>query len=116
MRLALVIGVALAVLQQVTGINVFLYYAPEIFKSIGAGHGRRPAADRRRRRGQHALHGRGDLDRGPLGRKPLMIVGSPAWASACCRWAWRPISRRTDAWVLVFVLGYIACFALSVVR
>ena len=36
-RRTLVIGLSLAVLQQVTGINVFLYYAPEIFKSLGAG-------------------------------------------------------------------------------
>ena len=35
MRLALFIGITLAVLQQVTGINVVLYYAPEIFKSVG---------------------------------------------------------------------------------
>ena len=34
MRLVLVIGVVLAVLQQVTGINVFLYFATEIFQSI----------------------------------------------------------------------------------
>ncbi len=34
MRVALVIGVVLAVLQQVTGINVFLYFAPEIFRRI----------------------------------------------------------------------------------
>ena len=34
MRVALLIGITLAVLQQVTGINVFLYYAPEIFKTI----------------------------------------------------------------------------------
>ena len=31
-RLALGIGVALAVLQQITGINVMLYYGPEVFK------------------------------------------------------------------------------------
>ena len=37
LRRTLGIGIALAVLQQVTGINVFLYYAPEIFKQLGAG-------------------------------------------------------------------------------
>ncbi len=35
MRIALMIAVVLAVLQQITGINVILYYAPEIFKSAG---------------------------------------------------------------------------------
>jgi SP family arabinose:H+ symporter-like MFS transporter len=34
---ALVIGVALAVICQFSGINAIMYYAPEIFKSIGAG-------------------------------------------------------------------------------
>jgi sugar porter (SP) family MFS transporter len=37
LRMALFIGIGLAVLQQVTGINVILYYAPEIFKSAGLG-------------------------------------------------------------------------------
>lgn len=37
-RLALLIGVGLAILQQVTGINVILYYAPEIFKSVGTAY------------------------------------------------------------------------------
>ena len=36
LRIVLLIGIVLAVLQQVTGINVFLYYAPEIFKKLGA--------------------------------------------------------------------------------
>ena len=37
MRIVLLIGVALAVLQQISGINVFLYFAPEIFKKLGSG-------------------------------------------------------------------------------
>jgi sugar porter (SP) family MFS transporter len=35
LRMALFIGIGLAILQQITGINVVLYYAPEIFKSAG---------------------------------------------------------------------------------
>ncbi len=34
-RVPLVIGLVLAVLQQFSGINAIMYYAPEIFKSIG---------------------------------------------------------------------------------
>ena len=35
LRKALVIGITLAILSQVTGINAIMYYAPEIFKSTG---------------------------------------------------------------------------------
>ncbi len=35
LRPVLLVGVVLAVLQQITGINVVLYFAPEIFKSAG---------------------------------------------------------------------------------
>jgi hypothetical protein len=37
MKIVLVIGIVLAVLQQVTGINVFLYFGTEIFKKMGSG-------------------------------------------------------------------------------
>ena len=37
LRIALMIGIALAIFQQITGINVILYYAPKIFKSMGSG-------------------------------------------------------------------------------
>ena len=43
---ALVIGVVLAVLQQITGINVVLYYCPEIFKKTGRRAPTRPSATR----------------------------------------------------------------------
>ena len=32
MRMVLTIGLTVAILQQITGINSILYYAPEIFK------------------------------------------------------------------------------------
>lgn len=37
LRFALFVGVVIAILQQVTGINAILYYAPEILKETGAG-------------------------------------------------------------------------------
>lgn len=37
LRKAVVIGVLLAVFQQITGINAIMYFAPEIFKQAGSG-------------------------------------------------------------------------------
>lgn len=36
-RIAIIIGVVLAIFSQITGINAIIYYAPEIFKSVGFG-------------------------------------------------------------------------------
>lgn len=36
-RMALIVGVVLALFSQITGINAVIYFAPEIFKSIGMG-------------------------------------------------------------------------------
>ena len=70
MRRVLVIGIVLAVLQQVTGINVFLYFAPEdLSRSSGSGQRRRPVADGHRRRRQPDLHRPGHLDGRPPGPK-----------------------------------------------
>ncbi|MGA2030902.1 MAG: sugar porter family MFS transporter [Thermoguttaceae bacterium] len=114
MRMVLVIGVTLAVLQQVTGINVFLYFAPEIFKKIGSGVDVALF--------QTVLVGAVNLaftivaiwtvDR--LGRKPLLLIGASGMGLSLVAWGLAFYFQRTELWVLVFVIGYIACFALSV--
>ena len=114
MKIVLVIGVALAVLQQVTGINVFLYYAPEIFKTMGAGTSAALL--------QTVLVGAVNLtftiiaiwtvDK--IGRKPLMMIGSVGMGLSLLGMGLMAYVQKTDLWVLLFILGYIACFALSV--
>ncbi len=115
LRRALLIGIVLAVLQQVTGINVFLYYGPEIFKGLAGS--RMDAALL-----QTAVVGSVNLlftvvaiwtvDR--LGRKPLMIVGSTGMGLSLVGLGLAAYWGRAEAWTLIFILGYIACFALAV--
>ncbi len=37
LRVAMIVGMTLALFSQITGINAIIYYAPEIFKSVGFG-------------------------------------------------------------------------------
>lgn len=114
MRAALGIGVALAVLQQVTGINVFLYFAPEIFKKMGSGTNVALL--------QTVLVGAVNMtftvialwtvDR--WGRKPLMVVGSTGMGISLLALGLAAYFQKTEVWVVVFILSYIGCFALSV--
>jgi SP family xylose:H+ symportor-like MFS transporter len=114
MRIVLAIGVSLAVLQQITGINVFLYFAPEIFKKLGSGTNVALM--------QTVLVGVVNLaftvlaiwtvDR--LGRKPLMLVGATGMGICLLALGVAAYAQRTELWTIVFILGYIACFALSV--
>ncbi len=114
MRRALTVGLVLAVLQQVTGINVFLYYAPVIF--------------------DHATHsGNASLlatvllgvvnvvftilamalvDR--AGRKPLLLAGSAGMALCLVAMGSAIMHQSSSSWLLFVVLAYIACFAFSV--
>lgn len=114
MKIVLVIGVVLAVLQQVTGINVFLYYAPEIFKKLGTGTNTALL--------QTIVVGAVNLtftviaiwtvDK--LGRKPLMIFGAAGMGISLLAIGLAAFYQRTEIWVLIFILSYIACFALAV--
>ena len=113
-RVALTIAVVLAVLQQITGINVVLYYAPEIFKTAGL----------------KATQAIGDtvivgivnaaftlvaiwvVDR--LGRKPLLLIGSVGMGLSLALLG-RAFYRENfeGPWVLVFTLAYVASFAMA---
>jgi SP family xylose:H+ symportor-like MFS transporter len=112
-RRTLIIGLSLAVLQQVTGINVFLYYAPEIFKSLGSGTDTALL--------QTVVIGACNVlftivairtvDK--FGRRPLLMIGAAGMGAALAGLGWSAYTSTTAAWTLIFILGYIACFALS---
>lgn len=115
LRIVLVIGVLLAVLQQVTGINVFLYYAPEILKSVAG-------AETDVALLQTILVGAvnlgftvlaiGIVDK--VGRKPLMIIGASGMGICLAAIGIASMADVIGPWLLAFMLGYIACFAMSV--
>ncbi len=114
MGIVLVIGIALAVLQQVTGINVFLYFGTEIFKKMGAGTNAALL--------QTVMVGSVNLtftiiaiwtvDK--VGRKPLMIIGATGMGLSLFAMGAAAFFEKTELWMLLFILSYIACFALSV--
>jgi len=114
MRIALFIGVILAILQQVTGINVFMYFGTELFKNMGSGTHTALL--------QTVVVGVVNLsftiiaiwlvDR--IGRKPLMIIGTTGMGVSLLAMGLAAFFQQTGMWLLFFVLSYIACFALSV--
>jgi SP family xylose:H+ symportor-like MFS transporter len=108
------IGIVLAVLQQVTGINVFLYYAPEIFSH--ATHSSDAALLETVIVGAvnllFTIIAMGLVDR--LGRKWLLIAGSLGMAACLIAMGTASIHSDIGGWMLPLVLIYIACFALSV--
>ena len=113
LRRAFLIGAVLAVLQQVTGINVFMYYAPEIFKQLGAGTD--VALLQTVAVGvvnlAFTIVALRTVDR--LGRKRLMIIGAAGMAICLTGLGFAAYAGILAVWVLVFVLGFIACFAMS---
>jgi sugar porter (SP) family MFS transporter len=114
MKIILVIGIVLAVLQQVTGINVFLYFGTEIFKKMGSGTNAALL--------QTVVVGVVNLtftviaiwtvDK--LGRRLLMMIGSAGMGASLFAMGLAAYCQTTGLWMLLFILGYIACFALSV--
>ncbi len=109
-----VIGIVLACLQQVTGINVFLYYAPELFKHAGVGTDVALI--------QTVVLGAVNLaftvfamafvDR--IGRKPLWVVGAGGMGCCLCAVGLSMARASSSSSLLFFALAYMAFFACSV--
>ena len=120
LRLPLVIGIALAILQQVTGINVFMYFGATIFKTMSQSTGVDAGLLQ-----QVVINGAGvfftliaiaSVDK--LGRKPLMLVGTLGMGISLVAMGImaQTMSDPTAAshLMLAFIVLYIACFGLSV--
>jgi len=112
-KLVIIIGIALAVFQQFIGINVVLYYAPEIFRSMGS------ATDTSLL--QTIIVGFVNLlftvlaiftvDR--FGRKPLMVIGAFGMAISMIGLGLTFYMGGSGMFALIFMLIYIASFAMS---
>ena len=110
MRKVFCIGVTLAILQQVTGINVFLYFAPEIFKKMGSSIDAALL--------QEVCVGAVNLTFTViaiwtvdlLGRKPLMLFGAAGMGLTLTVMGLAAYQGQTAMWLLLCILGYIACF------
>jgi sugar porter (SP) family MFS transporter len=120
LRRPLLVGICLAILQQVTGINVFLYFGTTIFRGLSASTGLDAGLLQ-----QIIINGAcvlftviaiATVDH--WGRTPLMKLGTAGMGvsllamGAMAQLLTDPAAAR--GWMLFFIILYIACFGLSV--
>lgn len=114
LRVPLIIGVTLAILQQVTGINTVLYFGTEIFKSTGMGVNAALLST--------VIVGAINLaftvvaiwvvDQ--VGRKPLLLIASAGMGiSLSVLGGAMLLDKAAGKWVLICVLVYVASFAVA---
>ena len=117
-RLALFIGISLAVLQQITGINTVIYYGPQIFQMAGITSASASIL-------AQTLVGAVNcgmtlvaiffVDR--IGRKPLLYAGLTgmfvALAALAFSFAQPHLSGSLGAIALTSMMVYVGCFAFS---
>lgn len=117
-RFALFVGVGLAVLQQITGINAVIYYGPQIFQMAGVASASASIL-------AQALVGTVNVvltlvaiffvDR--LGRKPLLYIGLAGMTLALTALGLafagtHPVGATADV-ALTAMMVYVGCFAFS---
>ena len=112
-RRALFVGVTLAVLTQVTGINAIMYYAPEIFKAAGAAAS--AAYNDTIWIGLtnlvFTLISMAVVDR--LGRKPLLLIGATCMGLALVGVGAAFHFHLSGRGLLLGVITYVGSFAVS---
>ena len=111
--LVIVVGILLSILQQFVGINVVLYYAPEIFKTISSGTDTALLMT--------IIVGVVNflftilaiktVDK--YGRKPLMVIGALGMAIAMLSLGFVFFSGATGYLALFCMMLYVASFAMS---
>ena len=110
---ALWVGIGLSILQQLTGINAILYYAPEIFKSLGS------STDVSLLETStlgvvnliFTLLSINWVDK--MGRKPLLYIGSIGMSVALFAVGMFIYFNAMGNWVLPFLLLFMASFSIS---
>ena len=120
LRMPLLVGIALAVLQQITGINVFMYFGATIFKNMSASTGVDAGLLQ-----QIVINGTcmlftvvaiSTVDR--WGRRPLLFVGASGMAASLVGMGVMAQSLADPAAaggrMLFLIVLYIGCFGLSV--
>jgi sugar porter (SP) family MFS transporter len=120
LRLPLIVGILLAILQQVTGINVFLYFGTTIFKNMSASTGVDAGMLQ-----QIVIGGASTLSTivaiatvDHWGRKPLMFLGATGMGVSLLAMGLMAQNIADPAsvsgWMLLFIIIYVVCFGLSV--
>jgi SP family xylose:H+ symportor-like MFS transporter len=109
----ILVGLALSIFQQLVGINAVLYYAPLMFRNLGAGSDSALL--------QTVIVGSANMlstliaivwvDR--LGRKPLLIIGAAVMAVTMLSLGFLFGAKSQGAIALAFVVVYIVGFAMS---
>jgi SP family arabinose:H+ symporter-like MFS transporter len=120
LRKPLLLGIALAILQQVTGINIFMYFGATIFRSLSASTGVDAGLLQ-----QAIINGAcvlftlvavATVDR--WGRRPLMFLGTAGMGVSLLAMGMMAqfMAARSAAsgWMLASIVVYIAAFGLSV--
>lgn len=113
-RVALLVGVVLGILQQVTGINAIMYYAPSIFQQTGAGTDAQFT--------ETIIVGVVNLiftiislwliDK--VGRKVLLLVGTSVMTISLLIVGYEFYAGHTSSGlILMFILVFVAAFAIS---
>lgn len=113
LRRALFVGVTLAILTQVTGINAIMYYAPEIFKQAGsvAAAAYNDTVWIGLTNLVFTLISMTVVDH--LGRKPLLLIGAACMGLALLGVGYAFHTHAEGKGLLLGVLAYVGSFAVS---